>query len=85
MPKSKCVPCLGRDIRAAILQEVKDEEVRQALDKIPECPEPRGIEVCGRRVSAYQQFVSDCMKAKHLKGLDPAAMGDCAAQWKKRK
>ncbi len=83
----KCKPCLGRDIKAAILKEVTDEAVVALLERVADCAEATAIELCGAGVRArsrYQQFVSECMVSKHLKGFDPEAMKDCARQWKQR-
>lgn len=74
MPR-RCVPCLSPDIREAILREVSDPALRETLEQLPDC---------GRKRSAYQEFVSTCMKAKHLTGLDPEAMRNCARQWRER-
>jgi hypothetical protein len=37
--------------------------------------------------SAYQRFIGDCMKSKHIKGFGqaPAAMRECAAAWRAQK
>lgn len=74
MPK-RCVPCLSPDLREAILQEISDPVLRETVAQLPDC---------GRKRSAYQEWVSQCMKAKHLTGLDPGAMRDCAQQWRER-
>ena len=76
MPK-KCTPCLEAGFKEALLREIQDTALRAALEQLP---------VCGlRKKSEYQVFVSGCLKAKHLKGFDPGALKDCAAQWRERK
>ena len=86
----KCTPCLGSDIKKAILGSIISDAVRAILDKIPDCPDARGVVVCGgttRQRSKYQQFVSECMKSKHIKGRAeaPLAMKECAAAWRAKK
>lgn len=73
----RCVPCLDKQFKEALLGEVLDKSLREALEQLP---------VCGvRKRSAYQDFTSGCMKAKNLKGFDPGALKDCAAQWRQKK
>ncbi len=83
----KCRPCLGRDIKAAILKEVRPG---LDLEKIRDCDDPVGIEMCGkvgRARSAYQSHISTCMKAKGVKGFGAAgpALKQCAAEWRASK
>ncbi len=87
MPK-KCSPCLGAEVKQAIRQGVDGRQVQIVLESIPDCADPIGIEVCGKKGkarSAYQEFVGTCLKAKKLKKFDPEAMKECARQWRERK
>lgn len=89
----KCTPCLGKDIKE-LLRTVDDAKVDKILNEIPDCPMSTGIELCpvtkGKRaLSAYQQFISVCMKAKAPEGMAfgdaPQYMKQCAAEWKAHK
>ena len=87
MPK-RCVPCLGSDIKQAILEGVRDPRVALILESIPDCPDRTGIDFCGKKArkrSAYQEFTSTCLRDKHLTRFDPTALKDCAQQWRQRK
>ena len=89
----KCIPCLGKDVKE-LLETLDDAEVDKLLKEIPDCPISAGIELCpvtkGKRApSAYQQFVSVCMKSKAPDGMSfgeaPKYMKQCAAEWKEHK
>ncbi len=90
---AKCVPCLGKDIKQVIANEINDRNVITTLNIIADCDDPMGIELCGkvgkgqRARSEYQQFVSVCMKGKNIKGFGeaPKAMKECASEWRSRK
>jgi len=88
---AKCTPCMGKELKAALKFNVDDPKLHAALDKVPDCDKPRAFELCGklkgskRPLSAYQSFVSECMKAKKLHGFDPEAMKDCAGRWREQK
>lgn len=89
MPKAKCVPCLGRDIKGAILS-VLGPGLADILNKIPDCAQPRELQFCSRGTrprTAYQEFVSGCMKGKNIKGREqaPVAMKACATEWRVQK
>ena len=84
----RCKPCAGADVKKAILEEIPG--LKELLGKIADCEDPEGLELCGRTSrarSAYQEFVSSCMKAKKIKGFgeSTAAMRSCAAEWRERK
>lgn len=91
MAKNKCIPCMGKDIKQVILEQIKDPVVAATLKIIPDCPESRAIELCGGKVkrgrSAWHEFVSACMKSKNIKGFGQAApaMKECAKEWKQKK
>lgn len=89
MPK-RCQPCLGSDIKTAILREIRDPGVEAVVGKVRDCDDPVGIELCGktgRARSAYQSHISTCMKAKGVKGFGAAgpALKQCAAEWRASK
>lgn len=84
----RCKPCLGADVKKAILEEIPG--LKELLGKVADCEDPEGLEICGRTGrarSAYQSWVSECMRGKKIKGFGeaPAAMRDCARQWRERK
>lgn len=84
----RCKPCLGKDVKDAILKEIPG--LKDILGKVVDCEDPEGLELCGktgRARSAYTEFIGPCMKAKKIKsfGEAPAAMRDCARQWRERK
>ena len=84
----KCVPCLGQDVKDAILKQVHDHVTRDLVGRLATCPRPAELQVCGKGTrprSAYQEWASQCLKAKHLTHFDPEAMRDCAAQWRAQK
>ena len=83
----RCKPCLGKDVKEAILQNFPSLE--DLLGKVPNCKDTEGLELCGRRArarTAYQEHTSTCMKAKKIKGFGeaPAAMRQCAKEWKEK-
>lgn len=84
----RCKPCLGEDVKKAILEEIPG--LKDLLGKVADCEDPEGLELCGRAGrarSAYQVFVSECMRGKKIKsfGEAPTAMRDCARQWQAKK
>ena len=84
----RCKVCLGADVKNAILKDLPG--LKDILGKIPDCPAPREVTLCGRAGrarSAYTEFVAECMRGKKIKsfGEAPAAMRACAAEWRARK
>ena len=91
MSKEKCTPCLGVEVKDAI-HELRDISLDILLDKIPDCPDPLGIDLCvkpPRAKSEYQIFIGECLKTKPLKGKPfgeaSKYMTECAVEWKRRK
>jgi hypothetical protein len=85
---AKCVPCLSKEIKAAIREKINDARTMSALEEIPDCPSGTDMQLCGgkkRKTSAYQEFVGQCLRDKKLTHFDPSALKDCAAQWRKQK
>ena len=95
MPKIKCVSCLGKNVKAIIMDSIPD--LRQDLEAIPDCPDRNSIIICrsvgsgrSRRAGAkrspspYNLFVSKCMKDGNIHGRAEAAarMKVCGAQWR---
>lgn len=83
-----CVPCLGRNVKEAILKALP--ELKDAVEGIADCEDPAGLALCGRsggrRRSAYNEFISRCLKSKGIKGFGQAAsaMKECATEWRKK-
>ncbi len=87
-----CIPCISKDIKQTIRDGFPGNDAIDALlDKVKACDAPATIQVCGKGQkkprSAYQEWVSKCMLAKHVTGFAQAApaIKDCAAQWKREK
>ena len=85
MPK-RCKPCLGADIKAAILREVRPGI---DLEKVPDCADPVGIELCGkvgRAANPYSLFIGQCLREAKVKSFAdaPAKMRECARAWRNR-
>lgn len=89
--------CVGPKMRSILLEHAASRAEHDIIQRIPECPPPQeidlGISRRGRREkgekrapSAYNTFIGNCMKAKHIKGFGNAApaMKDCAAEWRKQ-
>jgi hypothetical protein len=76
-------------LKEALRSVLSDVGTIAVVDEIPECEDPEGIAVCGirkkRKASEYQIFIGQCLRDKHLKGFDPTALKDCAAQWRQLK
>lgn len=82
----RCKPCLGEDIKEAILQGAP--HLKDTLALIADCKDAKGLDLCGqtkKKRSAYQEWTSQCLKAKKLTKFDPGALKDCARQWRERK
>ena len=83
----KCKPCLGTEIKGAILETFPG--LGKLLDEIPTCESETDIEFClneprektgkkKRAPSAYNRHTGICMKSGK-------SMKDCAAEWKSQK
>ena len=86
--KKRCTPCLSQDIKDIISEKLRDSRIDQLLDSIKTCDTELTIELCGKKVrprSAYQEFVGNCLRGKHLKKFDPGALKECAAEWRQQK
>ena len=85
---SVCKPCMSDAIKESIAKIDQSARTAQVLSKIKPCKDGAEIVMCGvkgtRPRSPYQEFVSQCMKAKKLKGFDPEAMKDCARRWREK-
>ncbi len=87
---AKCTPCLGANIKEVITELYPN--LASKLSAIKTCPVDTEINFCAkgakgeRKKSAYQEFVSQCMKSKNIKGFGNAApaMRECAAEWRKK-
>ena len=86
----RCIPCLGQDIKTAILNGITAPDIHALLDTIADCQQPREITFCGtkgkRGKSAYNLFISRCMKGKVKSfGQAPEVMRGCAREWREQK
>lgn len=88
------ITCLSERMRKLMRKELEHASVADKLTKelenIPGCRDgaPIGFEKeRTRQPSAYQQFISQCMKAKNLKGFGESsqAMKECASRWRSEK
>lgn len=81
---AKCKPCLGSEVKE-FLSQMRDVKIDSIISQISDCEDKRDMVLCGsiRKRSAYQSFISECLRAKKLKGFDPSALKECAKQWKK--
>ena len=88
---ARCTPCLNpkaKDLLAEAFPEMKPR-----IMDVADCPEAMLMNLCGedarqeRPRSAYQEFISVCMKEKHIKSFSqaPPAMKACAAEWREKK
>jgi hypothetical protein len=75
-------------IKEAIHKGIKDPKVLEQIDAIPDCFIGTDVELCAgkakRKRSAYQEFVSVCMKAGGAEGA-AELMKSCAIKWKAEK
>jgi len=96
----QCVPCIGSIIKQSIvernkelrpvLEVVEDCEDDWDLDLCAREEAPARTakgEKAKRAPSAYNQFIGQCMRTKNIKGTGnaPAAMKECAAEWRQAK
>ena len=86
---TKCTVCISEDIKKALRKFAISAEEMLVLDKLPVC-DVGNFNLCvkaARKRSAYQQFVSECMKSKQVHGFKEAApaMKECAVRWKSQK
>ena len=84
----KCTVCMSDAVKQSLRKFAISAEEMLMLDKLPNC-DVGNFNLCvraARQRSAYQQFVSECMKSKQVHGFKEAApaMKECAVQWKSR-
>lgn len=90
------ISCLSPGLKRILGEELSRsgavEELLAELEGIPACP--GGVPIgfargkgrrTARQPSEYQQFISKCMKEKRIRsfGEAPAAMRECAAEWRR--
>jgi hypothetical protein len=98
MAKKRCIPCLGADLKKALMAAVLDKGTQMLIREMPECDNAQAVDFCwlpkgqakGKRGrSEYQEFVSKCMKGKGLKGQPfgaaAPAMKECTIEWRAKK
>lgn len=99
MKVETCVPCLSKGVKQ-VLKDSTDPELHEMIDSVRTCPVGEVLRFCpvesrlgARKVkatkrprSAYQEFISQCMKSKPIKGkpFGEAAkyMKECAHEWR---
>lgn len=90
MARKGCIPCLAPEIKQLIMDSFNDAVIQFQLQSIPDCDEGILVEFCAkkkRQPSAYQLFISTCLKEKKVKGKDdaPGKMRECATEWRAKK
>ena len=92
---SKCKPCLGTEIKGAILETFPG--LGELLEEIPTCEQDTDIEFClnepremktgkkKRAPSKYNLHIKQCLSTKDLKGKPFGTAGkymrECAQSW----
>lgn len=89
----KCRPCLGTEVKQAIVREFP--QLAKRVNAVPTCPEPEEIVMCPcrdrgqprakRPPSAYNRFIGTCLKQRPENTPVSEAMKSCAAKWKQGK
>ena len=94
MPKAKgCTPCMSKSLKETIRDFTDDPLTLKTITEIADCDTGIILNLCsgknksGRQPSAYQSFISTCMKTKPIKGkpFGEAAkyMKECAIEYRK--
>jgi len=88
--KTKCLPCISKDIKQLIRDNYRDPVLNEALSVVEDCPVPGEINFCSvkkRAPSVYQTFIKECLSTKPIKGkpFGEAAkyMKECAVEYRK--
>jgi hypothetical protein len=96
---TRCIVCIGANIKSAMVERITGRSLSDQILAFPDCTHPDTIELdeatCNRKErrepgkrapSAYNNFISTCMKGKHIHGFANAApaMRECAQAWKAR-
>lgn len=88
-----CVPCIHPEVKKLLRREIKDLSLDEILNSVADCPGTEPLRICmaevgkaPRRRSAYQEFISTCMKGHRIKAFGQAsgAMKECAREWRKQ-
>lgn len=81
------ITCLSRELRRTLLDKTSDRR----LDSVPTCESgiTIGFETIGkprksRPISAYNQFISRCIRERPKDTPIRDSMRACAAQWRRR-
>lgn len=89
--KTKCLPCMSKDIKQLIRDHYRDPVLNEALMVVEDCPEPGQIQLCTikkRALSKYQEFMKGCLATKPIKGKPFGAAGqylkECASDWHRK-
>ena len=94
----KCTPCMSQELKAIVIESVRDagkrSKLEETLAQLLDCNDGTPLRFCGsgkkgsgRARSKYQEFISQCMQSKKIKGFGeaPKAMKECAAAWRQQK
>ncbi len=88
---AKCVPCMAESLKDIIREFTDDPHTLKQVDEIATCSLGEIMELCGgktggRKPSAYNEFISQCMKGKPIKGKPFGTaskyMKECSEEWK---
>ena len=91
----RCTPCISQEIKDLI--GYRYPETKLVLAKVPTCVAPKKIELCegnlhgrgksgGKRAaSAYNVFMSSCVKGKSSSLPITERFKLCAGEWKRQK
>jgi hypothetical protein len=84
---------MSDEAKKLLIGHFHNSELEKTLESIPTCSRNVIVEFCPPRPgtkrarSEYQEFISKCMKGKNIHGFGqaPAAMRECAAEWREQK
>lgn len=90
---ARCRPCMAPQVKEQLAKSYPD--LKPALRGVQDCRGAELMELCaagggkgGKRVpSAYNAFISACLKGKRLDSFEkaPEAMRTCAQEWRRQK
>ena len=95
MTKNLAITCISRELRKELEGELSAKD-KKLLAQVPACDSKTALEFqqvserakrVKRGPSAYQRYISECMRAGSIKGPGEAAerMKKCASGWRRYK